>query len=115
MTVESELISSPLTFSLCLAGWDAQKCISGKQAPDARHRGACRFDGLRYDGLRYSERECLCLHVKRSQYLAVHSGACGSAVGVGFGAIALPFVVAYVDAGYGPNGTAVFSRVNYPL
>jgi hypothetical protein len=110
MTVESELISSSLTFSLCPAGRDAQKCISGKQAPDARHRGACRFDGLRY-----SERECLCLHVKLSQYLAVHSGACGSAVGVGFGAIALPFVVAYVDAGYGPNGTAVFSGVNYPL
>jgi hypothetical protein len=106
MTVKSELISSLLTFSLYPTGYDAQKCISGQQAPDARHFGACRFDGHRY-----SERECLCFHVKRSQYLAAHSGACGSAVGVAFGAIALPFV----DAGYGRNGTAVFSGVNYPL
>jgi hypothetical protein len=35
--------------------------------------------------------------------------------GLGFRAIALPFVVGYVDLGYGANGTAVFSGINYPF
>ncbi len=35
--------------------------------------------------------------------------------GVGFRGIALPFVVGYVDFGYGPNGAEVFSGVNYPF
>jgi hypothetical protein len=35
--------------------------------------------------------------------------------GVGFRGIALPFVVGYVDFGYGPNGAVVFSGVNYPF
>jgi hypothetical protein len=35
--------------------------------------------------------------------------------GVGFRTIALPFVVAFVDFGYGANGTAVFSGINYPF
>jgi len=35
--------------------------------------------------------------------------------GIGFRAIALPFVVAFVDFGYGPNGSAVFSGINYPF
>jgi hypothetical protein len=35
--------------------------------------------------------------------------------GIGFRAIALPFVVAYVDVGYGPEGTNVFSGINYPF
>jgi hypothetical protein len=35
--------------------------------------------------------------------------------GLGFRAIALPFVVGYVDIGYGPNGVEVFSGVNYPF
>jgi hypothetical protein len=35
--------------------------------------------------------------------------------GIGFRGIALPFVVGYVDFGYGPNGAQVFSGVNYPF
>ena len=35
--------------------------------------------------------------------------------GVGFRAIAEPFVVGYVDVGYGGEGTAVFSGINYPF
>jgi hypothetical protein len=35
--------------------------------------------------------------------------------GIGLRAIALPFVVAYVDVGYGPDGTTVFSGINYPF
>lgn len=35
--------------------------------------------------------------------------------GLGFRAIALPFVIAFVDFGYGPNGTAIFSGINYPF
>jgi Omp85 superfamily domain len=35
--------------------------------------------------------------------------------GIGFRAIVMPFVVAFVDFGYGPNGTAVFSGINYPF
>ncbi|MGH9343540.1 MAG: BamA/TamA family outer membrane protein, partial [Terriglobia bacterium] len=35
--------------------------------------------------------------------------------GMGFRAIALPFVVAYVDVGYGPDGSAIFSGINYPF
>jgi hypothetical protein len=35
--------------------------------------------------------------------------------GVGFRGIALPFVVAYVDVGYGGEGVAVFSGINYPF
>lgn len=35
--------------------------------------------------------------------------------GVGFRAIALPFVVGYVDFGYAADGVSVFSGVNYPF
>ena len=35
--------------------------------------------------------------------------------GVGFRGIAEPFVVGYVDVGYGGEGVAVFSGVNYPF
>ena len=35
--------------------------------------------------------------------------------GVGIRAIAEPFVVGYVDVGYGGEGTAVFSGINYPF
>jgi len=35
--------------------------------------------------------------------------------GIGFRAIAEPFVVGYVDVGYGGEGTAVFSGINYPF
>ena len=35
--------------------------------------------------------------------------------GLGFRGIAEPFVVGYVDVGYGAEGTAVFSGINYPF
>lgn len=35
--------------------------------------------------------------------------------GIGFRGIAEPFVVGYVDVGYGGEGTAVFSGINYPF
>jgi outer membrane protein assembly factor BamA len=35
--------------------------------------------------------------------------------GIGFRGIALPFVVGYVDVGYGGEGVAVFSGINYPF
>ena len=35
--------------------------------------------------------------------------------GVGFRAIARPFIVGYVDIGYGPEGAAIFTGVNYPF
>jgi hypothetical protein len=35
--------------------------------------------------------------------------------GVGFRAIAEPFVVGYVDVGWGGEGTAIFSGINYPF
>lgn len=35
--------------------------------------------------------------------------------GLGFRAIARPFIVGYVDIGYGSEGTAIFSGVNYPF
>jgi len=35
--------------------------------------------------------------------------------GVGFRGIARPFVVGYVDVGYGSEGTAVFTGINYPF
>lgn len=35
--------------------------------------------------------------------------------GVGFRGIAEPFVVGYVDIGYGGEGTAIFSGINYPF
>jgi len=35
--------------------------------------------------------------------------------GVGFRAVVRPFVVGYVDVAYGPNGTEVFSGINYPF
>lgn len=36
-------------------------------------------------------------------------------VGVGFRGIARPFVVGYVDVGYGSEGAAVFTGLNYPF
>lgn len=35
--------------------------------------------------------------------------------GLGFRGIALPFVVGYVDVGYGQDGVAIFSGINYPF
>ncbi len=35
--------------------------------------------------------------------------------GIGFRGIAEPFVVGYVDIGYGGEGTAIFSGINYPF
>jgi hemolysin activation/secretion protein len=35
--------------------------------------------------------------------------------GIGFRAIAEPFVVGYVDVGWGGEGAAVFSGINYPF
>ena len=35
--------------------------------------------------------------------------------GVGFRAIARPSVVGYVDVGYGSEGSAVFTGLNYPF
>ena len=35
--------------------------------------------------------------------------------GVGFRGIARPFVVGYVDVGYGSNGAAVFTGISYPF
>jgi hypothetical protein len=35
--------------------------------------------------------------------------------GLGFRGIAAPFVVGYVDMGYGSEGVAFFSGVNYPF
>jgi Omp85 superfamily domain len=35
--------------------------------------------------------------------------------GVGFRGVAAPFVVGYVDVGYGSEGTAVFTGINYPF
>ncbi|HLW24176.1 MAG TPA: BamA/TamA family outer membrane protein [Steroidobacteraceae bacterium] len=37
------------------------------------------------------------------------------AVGVGFRGVARPFVVGYVDVGYGTEGAAVFTGLNYPF
>lgn len=36
-------------------------------------------------------------------------------VGVGFRGVAAPFVVGYVDVGYGSEGVAVFTGINYPF
>lgn len=38
-----------------------------------------------------------------------------AAGGVGFRGIAEPFVVGYVDIGYGSDGISVFSGINYPF
>ena len=35
--------------------------------------------------------------------------------GIGFRGIAEPFVVGFVDVGYGGEGAAVFSGINYPF
>jgi hypothetical protein len=35
--------------------------------------------------------------------------------GLGFRGVAAPFVVGYVDVGYGSEGFAVFSGINYPF
>jgi len=35
--------------------------------------------------------------------------------GLGFRGIARPFVVGYVDIGYGTEGAAVFTGLNYPF
>ena len=35
--------------------------------------------------------------------------------GIGLRAIARPFIVGYVDVGYGAEGVAIFSGINYPF
>ncbi len=42
-------------------------------------------------------------------------GELHKAVGIGFRGIALPFVVGYVDVGYGNEGVAIFTGLNYPF
>ena len=42
-------------------------------------------------------------------------GALHQVYGVGFRGIARPFVVGYVDVGYGSNGVAVFTGISYPF
>jgi outer membrane protein assembly factor BamA len=42
--------------------------------------------------------------------LHLHKGA-----GVGFRAVASPFIVGYLDVGFGPEGPAVFTGINYPF
>src|SRR5207249_850784 len=37
------------------------------------------------------------------------------AAGLGFRAIAEPFIVGYLDIGFGGNGVAIFSGINYPF
>lgn len=37
------------------------------------------------------------------------------AAGLGFRAVASPFIVGYVDIGYGTEGTAIFSGIDYPF
>ena len=36
-------------------------------------------------------------------------------IGLGFRGIARPFVVGYVDIGYGSEGVAAFTGINYPF
>ena len=36
-------------------------------------------------------------------------------LGVGFRGVARPFVVGYVDIGYGNEGVAAFTGINYPF
>jgi hypothetical protein len=36
-------------------------------------------------------------------------------VGLGFRGIARPFIVGYVDFGYGSQGVAAFTGINYPF
>ena len=57
-----------------------------------------------------------------SRKRAVYSTICRKIVtdlhpvgGAGFRAIAEPFVVGYVDLGFGGEGAAVFSGINYPF
>jgi hemolysin activation/secretion protein len=38
-----------------------------------------------------------------------------AAGGVGFRGVAEPFIVGYVDVGYGSEGVSVFSGLNYPF
>ena len=49
----------------------------------------------------------------RSAFLPLHS--LHNAVGVGFRGVAPPYVVGYVDVGYGSEGAAVFTGINYPF
>jgi hypothetical protein len=35
--------------------------------------------------------------------------------GIGIRGIAAPFIVGYVDIGYGSEGAAIFSGINYPF
>jgi hypothetical protein len=35
--------------------------------------------------------------------------------GIGFRGVANPFVVGYVDLGYGSEGVAAFTGINYPF
>jgi hypothetical protein len=34
---------------------------------------------------------------------------------MGFRAVASPFIVGYLDVGFGPEGPAVFTGINYPF
>lgn len=52
----------------------------------------------------------LALGGARSPVAALHK-----VVGVGFRGVAPPFVVGYVDVGYGSEGAAVFSGIGYPF
>jgi len=45
-----------------------------------------------------------------SPLLHLHKG-----YGVGIRGVASPFIVGYVDVGFGPEGPAVFTGINYPF
>jgi hemolysin activation/secretion protein len=49
-------------------------------------------------------------HMTQNPFEALHPVG-----GMGFRAIAEPFVVGYVDVGFGGEGAAVFSGINYPF
>lgn len=49
-------------------------------------------------------------HSRSSPVAELHKVA-----GIGFRGIARPFVVGYVDIGYGSEGAAVFTGINYPF
>ena len=49
-------------------------------------------------------------HSRSSPFHAAHRAA-----GLGFRGIARPFVVGYLDIGYGSEGAAAFTGINYPF
>lgn len=50
-----------------------------------------------------------------SRFAQISPGKLHTVGGLGFRAVASPFIVGYVDVGYGSEGFAVFSGINYPF